>query len=91
MKLSIEERDVRQIIAEVKVTSWRLREGVQARELAATHILGRMHHLRMLEEQKVWKREAGFDRIEITADMDEQRFRTGLDSESFYTKLYRLR
>ena len=42
----------------------------------------------MLEEQKDWKRDAGFDRIEITAEMDAQRPRTGFDWESFYTKLY---
>ena len=47
-----------------------------------------MRRLRMLEEQKAWTREAGFDRIAITAEMDAQRFHTGLDSELFYTKLY---
>ena len=50
-----------------------------------------MRRLWMLEEQKAWKREAGFDRIEIAAKMDAQRFRTGLDSEPFYSKLYNLR
>ena len=35
-----------------------------------------------------WKREAGFDRIEIIAGMDAQRFRTGFDSEPLYSKLY---
>ena len=43
---------------------------------------------RMLEEQKVCKREAGFDPIEIPAEMDAQRFRTAFDSEPLYTKLY---
>ena len=38
--------------------------------------------------QKAWRREGAFDRIEIIAEMDEQRFRAGLDSEPFYTKLY---
>ena len=42
----------------------------------------------MLEEQKTWKREAGFDKIETTAEMDAQRFRTGLDSETIILKLY---
>ena len=42
----------------------------------------------MLEEQKAWKREAGFDRIEITAEVDARRFRVGFDSEPLYTKLY---
>ena len=46
-----------------------------------------MRRLRVLEEHKAWKREAGFDRIEITAEMDEQRFRPAR-SEPFSTKLY---
>ena len=47
-----------------------------------------MRRLRMFEEKKAWKREIGVDRIEMTAEMDEQRFRTGFDSEPFYTKPY---
>ena len=69
------------MIAEVESTSWRLRECIWVRELAATHRLGRMRRLRILEEQNARKRETGFNRIEITAEMDEQRFRNGLDSE----------
>ena len=42
----------------------------------------------MLENQKAWKREAGFERIEIITEMDAQRFRTDFDSEPLYTKLY---
>ena len=42
----------------------------------------------MLVEQEAWKREAGFDRIEITVGMNGKGFRTGLDSEPLYTKLY---
>ena len=86
--MPIEERDVRQMIEEVEATSWRLRECIRVRELTATHKLGRMDRLRMLEEQKAWKREAGFDRIEITAEMDAERLRTGFNSKPFYTKLY---
>ena len=52
------------------------------------HRPGQMRRLRMLEEQKAWKREAGFDRIEITAEIDKQRLRTGFDSQHFYSKLY---
>ena len=37
-----------------------------------------MHRLLMLEEQKAWKREFGFDRIETAAEMDEKLFRTSL-------------
>ena len=87
-KMPIEECDVRQMIAEEEATSWCLCECIRVRELAATHRLGRMHRLRMLEEQKACNREAGFDRIEITAEMDAQRFRTGFDLKPFYMKLY---
>ena len=58
------------------------------RKLAATHILGQMRRLRMLEGQKAWKREAGFGRIEITAEIDARHLRAGFDLEPFYTKLY---
>ena len=85
-KMSIDESDVRKIISEVQATSWRLRKCIMVRELAATHRLGQMCRLRMLEGQKTWKREAGFDRIETVAEMDSQRFRSGL-SEPFYWKL----
>ena len=83
-----EERDVRQIIAEVEATSWCLRECIRVRELAATHRLERMCRLWMLEKQKAWKRKAGFDRIEIIDEMREHHFLVGFDSEPLYTKLY---
>ena len=86
LKMSIEESDVRKVL--LKATSWRLRECVRVRELAAPHRLGQMRRLRMLEEQKAWKREAGFDRIDTAAEMDAQRFRTNLVSEHFYSKLF---
>ena len=85
--MSIEECNARQMFAE-EATSWRLRECIRVRELAATHRLGRMHRLRMLEDQKASNREAGFDRIGIAAEMDAQRFRTSLDLEPFNTNLY---
>ena len=83
--MSVNEYDVRNIIAEVtmEATSRRLREYIRIRELTATHRLGQMSRLRMLEEQKVWKQEVGFDRIETAAEMDAQRFRTSLVSELF--------
>ena len=45
----------------------------------------------MLEEQKTWKREAGFDQIEIIAEMHAQRLHAGLDSEPLYTGMYNRR
>ena len=68
------------IIAGVESTSWRLRESIRVRELAAMHRLGQMRRLRMLEEQKAWKQEAGFDYIDTATEMDAQRFRTNLVS-----------
>ena len=82
-KMTVDERDITNMIAEVETTSWRLRETVRVRELAATH---RMRRLLMLEEKKSWKREVGFDRIETAAKMDAQRFRTNLVSEPFFDR-----
>ena len=62
------------VAEEVEVTSWRLRETIRVRELAATHRLEQMRRLLMLEEQKAWKREAGFDYIETAAEMDARDF-----------------
>ena len=42
----------------------------------------------MLEKQKARKREGGFHHIDISGEIDSQRFRTNLVSESFYSKLY---
>ena len=35
-----------------------------------------MRCLRMLEGQKAWKQEAGFDRVDTAAEIDAERFRT---------------
>ena len=70
--MSIEERNVRKMIAEVEATSWRLRECIRVRELAATHRLERVRRLRMLEEQEAWKREVDFDGIKVIAEMYAQ-------------------
>ena len=86
--MPIKERDVRKIIAEARATSWRLCECIWVRELSATHSLGQMRRLRMLEEQKAWKREAIFDRIETITEMREHHFIAGFHSEPLYTKLY---
>ena len=72
--MTIDEHDFAKMIAEVEATSWRLRETIRVRELAATHRLGQMRRLLMLEEQKAWKREFGFDCIETAAEMDESAF-----------------
>ena len=61
--MSVDEHGVRNIIADIEATSWRLREMIRVRELAATHRLGQICRLLMLEEQKAWKREVGFKYI----------------------------
>ena len=71
--MNVKEHDFAKIIAEVEETSWRIRETIRFRELAATHRPGQMRRLLMLEEHKTWKREFGFDRIETAAEMDEKR------------------
>ena len=82
------ENDARQIFEEIDATRWRLRECIRVRELAATHRLGRMRRLRMLEDKKAWKREASFDRVKTMAEMDKELLRAGFDSEPIYTNLY---
>ena len=42
----------------------------------------------MLEKQKAWKRETGFDRLEIIVEIHAQRLHAGFDSEPLYTGLY---
>ena len=89
--MSVDESDITNIIAEAEATSWRLREMIRVRELAATHRLGQMHRLRMLE-QKAWKREAGIDYIDTTAEMDARRSRINFVSEPFfYRNIFNLR
>ena len=83
--MTVDKSEVTKILAEVEATSGRLREIVRVRELAAMHRLGQMRRLRMLEEQKAWKREVGFDYIDTAAEMDARRSRTNLDSEPFFS------
>ena len=72
-KMTVDGRDFAKMITEVEATSWRIRETIRVRELAATHRLEQMHRLLMLEEHKTWKREFGFDRSKTEAEMDEKR------------------
>ena len=76
--MTVDQSDDRIIIAEVAATSWRLRETIRVGELAATHRQRQMCRLGMLEEQKAWKREAGFDYIYTAAEMDARRSLTNL-------------
>ena len=57
------------------------------RELASTHRLERMRRLRMLEEQEAWKRETGFDPVEVIAEINAQRVHAAFDSQPLYTGL----
>ena len=83
-KMFFDESDLRKIVAGVQATSSRLRETIWVRELAATHRLGQMRRLLMLEEKKAWKREVGFDYIDTAAEMDARRSRTNIVSEPFF-------
>ena len=86
LKMTVKEHDFA-MIEDVEATIWRIRETIRVRELAATHRLGQMRRLLMLEEHNTWKREFGFDRIETAAEMDEKRSRTSTNSvpdPSFY-------
>ena len=74
--MTIEERDVARMSEDLGTTIWRLRETVRVAKLAATHRLEQMRSLLMHERHKVWKREFGYDRIKMAAEMDEKRSRT---------------
>ena len=87
-KVPIEERDTRRMVVESAATSWNLHERIRVRELAASHRLEQIRRLQMLEEQKAWKKEAGFDLIEIIAETHVQRFHAGFDSDPLHTRLY---
>ena len=75
-EMTVEERDFARMSEDLGTTIWCLRETVRVAKLAATHRLGKMRSLLMHETHKVWKREFGFDRIEMAAEMDEKRSRT---------------
>ena len=86
-KMTVDGLDFAKMIAEVDATSWRIRKTVRVRKLAATHRLGQIRRLLMLEGHKTWKREFGFDRIETAAEMDEKRSkrsRTSPISDQFF-------
>ena len=86
-KMPVDERDITNMIAEdVEATCWRLHETIRVRELAATHRLGQMRRLLMLEEYKAWKQDANFDYIETAAETDARRSRSNIVSESFFYK-----
>ena len=70
--MTVKGHDFAKMIAEIEATSWRLRETIRVRELAATHRLGQMHRLLMHEKHKTWKLKFGFDRMETAAEMDEK-------------------
>ena len=82
--MPVDERDITNIVTEVEATSWHLRETIRIGELAATHLLVQMRRLQMLEEQKIWKREVGFDYIETAAEMDARRSRSNLVPAYFF-------
>ena len=74
--MTIEERNVARMSEDLGTTIWRLRETVRVAKLAATHRPEQMRSLLMHERHKIWKREFGYDRIEIAAEMDEKCSRT---------------
>ena len=89
--MTLAERDVRLMIAELAATHGHVHELIRTRELASSYKLEQMRRVRTLEKQASWKREGGFDRIENIAEIHEQTLRclhAGFDSEPLYTGLY---
>ena len=88
------ERDVRVVTAALRATRERVCELIRDKELASSHQLEQMRHVRMLEKQAAWKREGSFDRIEIVAEIHEQtlrRLHAGFNSEPLHSGLYNSR
>ena len=52
LKMTVKEHDFAKMIAEIEATSWRLRETIRVRELAATNRLGQMRRLLMREKTR---------------------------------------
>ena len=79
------------MVSKLAITRGRVRKLIRVRELAASHKLEQMRRVRMLEKQVAWKREGGFDRIEVTAETHKQtlrRLHARFDPEYFYTEMY---
>ena len=57
------------MVSELAITRGRVRKLVRVRELAASHKLEQLRRVRMLEKQAVWKKEGGFDSIEVIAEI----------------------
>ena len=78
--MTFPERDVRLIVTELAITGGRVRKLIRVGELASSHKLERMRRAQIVENQAVWKRDGGFDRPEIRAEMHEltlRRLRAG--------------
>ena len=92
--MTFPERDVRLMIAELAATRERVCELIRVRELASLHKLEQMRRVQMLGKHATWKREGGFDRIEIIVEIHEhtlRRLHAGFDLEPLYTGLYNSR
>ena len=79
------------MIAKLTATRWCVRELIWVRDLASPHKIEQMRRVRTLGKQADSKREGGFDRIKIKAEMDEQtlrRLNSGFGSEPLYTGVY---
>ena len=82
--MTFPECDVHLVVQDLAVTRGCVRKLIRVRERAALHKLEQMRRVRMLEKQAACKREGGFDRIEVTAEVHEQTLRclhAGFDLE----------
>ena len=88
---ALPERDVHLMLEESTAISGCIHKLIRIRKLAALHKIEQMLRVQMLEQHAAWKRESGFDRIEIIAERRVETLRhlyAGYDSEPFHVGLY---
>ena len=91
IKMTIPERDVRLVVADLAIIRGCVRKLIRVRNLAASHKLEQMRSVKMLKQRATWMRENGFDRIEVIDDRHKEtliRMHAGFDPEPIYTGLY---
>ena len=66
--MNIIEHDVTAVYIELLVFHERAHKLILVREIAASHRMDKIHHLRLLEKLAAWRKNDGFDRSEVLAE-----------------------
>ena len=68
LKMDFNKHDVIAMHAELATACERVHKRIKVRELATSHKLDHMNHLRLLKKLAAWRRTNGFDRNEVLAE-----------------------